>query len=53
MDEVTEYSKFCLEILDEMDGHEFEYACVELLRCSGYRDVEVTQDSCDYGEGMS
>ena len=49
MDDVAEYSKFCLEILDKMDGHEFEYACAELLRCSGYRDVEVTQDSCDYG----
>lgn len=35
--------------LDEMEGHEFEYFCAELLRKRGFIDVEVTKGSGDYG----
>lgn len=35
--------------LDEMEGHEFEYFCAELLRERGFNDVEVTKGSGDYG----
>ncbi len=41
--------KYTMEKLDRMEGHEFEYACAELLRHSGYRDVAVTQGAGDYG----
>lgn len=36
-------------ILDEMDGHDFEYFCAELLEKRGFIDVEVTRGSGDYG----
>lgn len=32
-----------------MDGHEFEYFCADLLRNSGFTNVEVTQASGDFG----
>ncbi len=35
--------------LDEMDGHEFEYFCAELLQEKGFYEVEVTKGSGDYG----
>lgn len=41
--------KYSMEKLDAMEGHEFEYACAELLRHVGYRDVKVTQGAGDYG----
>lgn len=34
---------------DEMEGHEFEYFCAELLEKRGFSDVEVTKGSGDYG----
>ena len=40
---------YTLEQLDMMEGHEFEYAVAELLRSNGWKDVEVTQGSGDYG----
>lgn len=36
-------------IIDEMEGHEFEYYCAELLKDKGFLDVEVTGGSRDYG----
>lgn len=36
-------------IIDEMDGHDFEYFCAELLEKHGFIDVEVTRGSGDYG----
>lgn len=36
-------------IIDEMDGHDFEYFCAELLEKRGFIDVEVTRASGDYG----
>ena len=35
--------------LDEMEGHDFEYFCAELLEQNGFIDVEVTKGSGDYG----
>lgn len=34
---------------DELEGHEFEYYCAEVLRKKGFIDVEVTKGSGDYG----
>ena len=36
-------------IIDEMDGHDFEFFCAELLEKRGFIDVEVTRKSGDYG----
>lgn len=41
--------KYTIEELDMMEGHEFEYAIADLLLHNGWRDVEVTQGSGDYG----
>ena len=35
--------------VDEMEGHDFEYYCADLLRKCGYQDVEVTKGSGDFG----
>lgn len=35
--------------MDQMEGHDFEYFCAELLRKNGFLDVEVTKGSGDYG----
>ncbi len=35
--------------IDDMEGHEFEYFCAELLKDSGFKEVEVTKGSGDYG----
>lgn len=35
--------------MDEMEGHEFEYFCAELLEKQGFVDVEVTRGSGDFG----
>lgn len=35
--------------MDEMEGHEFEFFCADLLRKHGFSDVEVTRGSRDYG----
>lgn len=36
-------------IIDDMEGHDFEYFCAELLEKKGFIDVEVTRGSGDYG----
>lgn len=41
--------KFTIEILDQMEGHEFEHAVADILFHNGFRDVKVTQASGDYG----
>lgn len=33
----------------DMEGHEFEYFCADLLRQKGFIEVEVTKGSGDYG----
>lgn len=35
--------------LDAMEGHEFEYACADILRANGFKNVEVTRGSGDFG----
>ncbi|MBO5347079.1 MAG: restriction endonuclease [Lachnospiraceae bacterium] len=41
--------KYDVHSLDEIEGHEFEYYCAELLRKRGFIDVSVTKGSGDYG----
>ena len=35
--------------LDEMEGHEFEVFCAQLLKKKGFQEVEITKQSRDYG----
>ena len=35
--------------IDEMEGHDFEYFCADLLEKTGFLEVEVTKGSGDYG----
>lgn len=35
--------------LDQMDGHEFESYCAKVLKRNGFKSIEVTQGSSDYG----
>ena len=35
--------------MDEMEGHDFEYYCADLLKKQGFIDVEVTRGSGDFG----
>ena len=37
------------DLFEDMEGHEFEYYCADLLRQKGFIDVEVTKGSGDYG----
>lgn len=34
---------------EDMEGHDFEYYCADLLRKKGFIEVEVTRGSGDYG----
>ena len=44
------YRKNCdVKDLDEIEGHDFEYYCAELLKKRGFVDVVVTKGSGDYG----
>ncbi len=35
--------------MDEMEGHDFEYYCADLLSANGFIEVEVTKGSGDFG----
>ena len=35
--------------MDEMEGHDFEYYCADLLKANGFLEVEVTKGSGDFG----
>ena len=37
------------ELIDELEGHDFEEYCAELLEKSGFSDVTVTKGSGDFG----
>ena len=37
------------DAFEDMEGHEFEYFCANLLKQKGFVDVEVTKVSGDYG----
>ena len=41
--------KYAIHSLDEIEGHEFEHYCAELLKKRGFIDVTVTKGSGDYG----
>lgn len=44
------YRRKCeINELDEIEGHDFEYYCAELLKKRGFIDVVVTKGSGDYG----
>lgn len=43
------YSYTNVEQFNGMDGHEFEYACADILRKNGFDNVEVTRGSGDFG----
>ena len=38
-----------VDAFEDMEGHEFEYYCAELLEQRGFVEVEVTKGSGDYG----
>ena len=35
--------------MDEMEGHDFEYYCADILKAHGFLAVEVTKGSGDFG----
>ena len=37
------------DLFEDMEGHEFEYFCADLLKQKGFVDVEVTKGS---GQGL-
>ena len=37
------------DMFEDMEGHEFEYICADLLKRNGFTEVEVTKGSGDYG----
>lgn len=36
-------------LVDELEGHDFEYYCADLLKMNGFAKVEVTKGSGDFG----
>ena len=46
---IKRHRKIRPQTSDELEGHEFEYYCAELLKKKGFIDVEVTKGSGDYG----
>lgn len=46
---VENYATKQLDLIDHMEGHDFEYWCADLLRKLGYSGVEVTRGSGDQG----
>lgn len=46
---IKKYRKMRPRHFDELEGHEFEHYCAELLKKKGFIDVEVTKGSGDYG----
>lgn len=45
----TAYNASSLSSIDQMEGHDFEYWCADLLRANGFQNVEVTRGSGDQG----
>lgn len=43
------HRKYTLKQLDKMDGHQFEYACADILKANGFKHVKVTRGSGDFG----
>ncbi len=49
LEEIFSCCNTSLEIIDDMNGWEFEHFVAEILRTIGYEDVEVTPGSNDQG----
>lgn len=47
--ENTDNKQYKTRNFDDMDGHQFERFCADILRKNGFKDVEVTQGSGDHG----
>ena len=45
----NEKTKPTIEVVDKMEGHQFEHFCADLLSKSGFTDVVVTKGSGDQG----
>lgn len=43
------FTRISTQDYDNMEGHEFEYFCAEVLRKNGFTNVEVTRGSGDHG----
>ena len=41
--------RYVPELIDELEGHDFEAYCADLLAKNGFYDVEITKGSGDYG----
>lgn len=41
--------RYKTDAIDEMEGHDFEFFCADLLQKRGFMDVEVTRGSGDFG----
>lgn len=49
-DSITSYISTQSKLnFDNMDGHDFEYFCADILKKNGFSNVEVTQGSGDHG----
>lgn len=46
---IRQFSRLTLKKLDNMEGHDFEYACAGILKANGFHDIEVTKGSGDFG----
>lgn len=49
IDEMMESAIKAPNSFDNMDGHQFEYFCADILRKNGFSNVTVTQGSGDHG----
>ena len=47
--ESANYKQSMTRNFDDMDGHQFEHFCADILRKNGFENVEVTQGSGDHG----
>lgn len=49
IDDMMESAVTVPNSFDNMDGHQFEYFCADILRKNGFKNVTVTQGSGDHG----
>ena len=49
INEGTIYGNSAVIDIDNMEGHQFEYFCADVLRRNGYKNVYVTKGSGDQG----
>lgn len=46
---IIKRKQYSIKQLDIMDGHRFEYACADILKSNGFKNVKVTKGSGDFG----